>query len=212
LLGTVSTIVGQVGGPPTGDVGGAVTGLGTTLAAAGGGVSGVGGLTGTLGNVVQKVGTEVSTTGSGLTGSGLAGLPLVGNTLGGVITSVDGTLNSLLGVTVMNRQISGSPTSDGLLNASVLSHNIATGAPVSASVLSGGQVLNLNGSNVLGGLTAGTTAGGVGGLLGGVTNTVSGLTGGLTAGTTAGGAGGLVGGVVNTVTGVVGGVTGGLGK
>jgi hypothetical protein len=231
LLHTISPTAGNIAGPVVRDAGVAVNQqVGNTLLGSGSGVGPIDHLTTSLGTVVNKIAGRVTGAGTALNAEGLAGTPVIGTAVGQVATRTDATVNPLLGVTVIDRQVSGSPSNAQLLNASVLSSGLASGAPASASVLSGGQVLSLNGTSVpggigsgdAGGLLGGLLGGGAGGVLGGVTTTVSNLTGGL-AGGGSGGAGGLLGGVLGPVSGggaggllsgvtsTVSGLTGGLG-
>jgi hypothetical protein len=225
LLHTISPTAGNVAGPVVRDAGVAVNQqVGNTLLGSGSDIAPIDHLTTSLGTVVNKIAGKVTDAGSAINAQGLAGTPIVGTAVGQIATRTDATVNPLLSVTVADRQVSGSPSGAQLLNASVLSSGLASGAPISASVLSGGQVLSLNGTSVpgdigsggagglLGGLLGPVTGGGTGGLLGGVTTTVSNLTGGL-AGGGSGGTGGLLGGVLGPVTGggsggLLGGVTG----
>ncbi len=227
VMHTVSPASGNAAGPVVRDAGVAVNQqVGNTLLGSGSDIAPIDQLTGALGNVVNKVAGKVTDAGTTVNAQGLQGTPILGHTIGQISTRTDATVNPLLSVTVVDRQVSGSPSGAQLLSASVLSSHLASGAPISASVLSGGQVLSLNGTNIPGGLAPGGAGGLLGGLLGpvagsngsgllgGVTSTVSNLTGGLTSGS--GGAGGLLGGVTDTVSGLTGGLgsgsaTGGVG-
>jgi hypothetical protein len=234
VVHTVSPTSGNAAGPVVRDAGVAVNQqVGNTLLGSGSDIAPIDHLTTSLGNVVNRVAGHVTDAGTAINAQGLEGTPVIGSTVHQIATGTDSTLNPLLSVIVVDRQVSGSPSGAQLLSASVLSSSLATGAPLSASVLSGGQVLSLNGTSIPGGVGAGGAGGLLGGLLGpvsglgggltgggasggllsGVTSTVSSLTGGLTSGGAAGGAGGLLSGVTGIVSGLTGsGLTGGLGS
>lgn len=220
VMHTVSPTAGNVAGPLVRDAGVIVKQqVGDTLLGSGSDIAPIDRLTGGLGNVVNKIAGKTINAGTAIDAQGLEGTPVVGSTIRRIATRTDAALNPLLSVAVINRQISGSPDGARLLSANVLSSSLASGAPISASVLSGGQVLSLNGTNIPGDVASGGAGGllgplsglsgngGAGGLLSGVTSTVSGLTSG------AGGAGGSLGGVTGAVAGLTGGLgAGGLGS
>jgi hypothetical protein len=206
-VASAETFVASYTGPLIVDVGTDVTNLGSTITGGSAGIAGVDGLLTKLGETVTSTGTTVTKIGTGLNASGLASLPVVGTTLGSVNTTVSGTVDPLLSITVLNKQLSGSPSGAELLNATVLSNNLATGAPINASVLSGGHVLKLGSgsSGLLSGLAGSTPSGAAGSVSSGLSGTVSGITGG----TVLDPVGGIVTRVTTTVTTVTAGLSGG---
>jgi hypothetical protein len=222
VMHMVGATSGNAVGPMVRDAGAAITQqVGNRLLDSGSGTAPIDHLTGALGSVVNKIAGKVTDVGTAVNAQGLEGTPIIGSALGQISTRADAAVNPLAGVTVVDRQVSGSPSGAQLLSASVLSSSLATGAPVSPSVLSGGQVLSLNGTSIPGGVASGGAGGLLGGLLGPVSGLTGGTTGGLLGGVTstasnltgvaggAGGAGGLLGGVTGTVSNLTGGLTSG---
>lgn len=150
------------GGAGGGGTGGGGTGGGGTGGDGSGGIAASGalerttdGATGLTGGVLATAGNApllnqtglgdgLQTVGTGLQTNGVAGLPVLGPTVDGVVKTADGTLNPVAKVVVLDQPVLGSSAdrSAQLVGVSALSPTQTQGQLATVGVLSSGQTLN----------------------------------------------------------------------
>ena len=197
--------------------------VGRTLHVGGNVVLGLGGRTNLP---LGHVGAQIDGAGHALQDNGLAGLPLIGGALANKVEGLDGHLNGLAQVQLINQPVLGATTPGGnqAIGVSALSQTPSTGQVATIGLLNQGssqQPLNvsLGGTQILGqpgpaAVNVGVLNGGsqipsplgaiTAPLTGGGQTPVGGVLGAVTAPVTNGGAQTPVGGVLNGVTGLLG--------